>query len=570
MAKLRQLQVSNFRGLQYFEHSFSDGITCIIGRGDSGKTTIIDAISLLFSHSWSVRFDDSDFYKCDTTSPIVIEGVVSDVPDELISKFANHLRGLTKDGKIVDDMESEDAKDADLVITIRLSVPKELEPTWEVVSYNGEDNTTIKAADRSKLNVFSVADYTDRHFSMNKGNPLYSLYKELNGGAIQEKDNKVLEVVREAKSAFDGSIGNKFDVVIGKVKKMASSLGISMNDMKALLDFRDISISENNVSIHEDGIPLRLKGKGSKRLLSLSIQLALTQPSGVILIDEVEQGLEPDRVQHLVSILAKHVGKQVIITTHSSNVIVEIPCECLFIMRKDAQALLHVEGELQGSIRKNPEAFFAKKVLVCEGATEVGFCRAINNWRINLGEKSSAYIGVRFADGSGNSMAEYVIGFSQLGYTTGLFCDSDEVNINNQKSKFKSQNITVVDCEDNLSIEQQVFKDVPWVVVKELISLAIRKIEIDDCKTHREAEESVYYSTNYHLAVKMSTMEHWYEKESIELRNALGEAAKKKEWYKKQTFGERLGEIILNHYNEMDVKCQIKKEIDTISNWINS
>lgn len=97
MAKLRFLKISHFRGIKNFEQIFGDGITCIIGRGDSCKSTILDAIAYVFAPSWSIRLNDSDFYMCDTTSPIVIEGVVSDIPDELILKYSNHLRGITKD-----------------------------------------------------------------------------------------------------------------------------------------------------------------------------------------------------------------------------------------------------------------------------------------------------------------------------------------------------------------------------------------------------------------------------------------------------------------------------------------
>lgn len=35
MAKLRFLKISHFRGIKNFEQIFGDGITCIIGRGDS-------------------------------------------------------------------------------------------------------------------------------------------------------------------------------------------------------------------------------------------------------------------------------------------------------------------------------------------------------------------------------------------------------------------------------------------------------------------------------------------------------------------------------------------------------
>lgn len=570
MAKLRHLKISNFRGIKSFEHSFSKGITCIIGRGDSCKSTILDAIAYTFAQSWSLRLNDSDFYNCDPSSPIIIEGTVSDIPDDLIVKYHNHLRGITPDGRLIDDMESDDAINAQEVLTIRLSVSRDLEPSWDVVSYNGAEPSTIKSTDRGKLNVFAISDYSDRHFSLNKGNPLYSLYQQLNNESHPENENLVLNVVRDAKNAFDDNIGNRFESVIEKIKSVAGEIGITLNEMKAMLDHKDIAISENKVSIHEDGIPFRLKGKGSKRLLSLAIQLALTQPSGIILIDEIEQGLEPDRVQHLVNVLSKYEDKQIIITTHSSNVIVEIPCTSLFIMRKGSCRLQHVEGEMQGCIRKSPEAFFARKILVCEGATEIGFCRSINEYRISHNKTSASCMGIRFADGAGNEMINYVLGFKDLSYPTALFCDSDCVNINNRKQEFRDLEINVIDSEDNCSIEQQVFKDVPWNVVKALIKIAIEKVIDDDGKTYEEAEKKIFDATNAQLDCRMAQMTNWYQNESDDLRTALGLAAKNKNWYKKQTYGERMGRCILTSYSDLAESCRLKHIIDNISNWIDS
>lgn len=570
MAKLRHLKIKHFRGIELFEQSFSDGITCIIGRGDSCKSTILDAIGYTFTQSWSLRLNDSDFYNCDSSSPIIIEGTVSDIPDDLIIKYHNHLRGITSDGILIDDMESDDAMDAQEVLTIRLSVCRDLEPSWDVVSYNGTEPSIIKSTDRGKLNVFSVSDYSDRHFSLNKGNPLYSLYRQINNGPHPENENLVLNVVRDAKNAFDVNIGNRFESVIEKIKSVAGELGITLNEMKAMLDHKDIAISENKVSIHEDGIPFRLKGKGSKKLLSLAIQLSLTQPSGIILIDEIEQGLEPDRVQHLVNALSKNEDKQIIITTHSSNVIVEIPCTSLFIMRKGFCKLQHVGVKMQGCIRKNPEAFFARKILVCEGATEIGFCRSINEYRINNDKPSASCMGIRFADGTGNEMINYVLGFKYLSYPTALFCDSDCANINNRKQELRGLDINVIDCEDSYSIEQQVFKDTPWNVVKELIKIAIEKVIDDDGNTYEEAEKKIFDATNAQLDYRMTEMTNWYQNENDDLRTALGMAAKNKNWYKKQIYGECMGKCILTSYSDLAEGCRLKHIIDNISNWIDT
>lgn len=51
MARLEHVSINHFRGIEKFEQWFTNGITCIIGRGDSGKSTILDAITYLFSQS---------------------------------------------------------------------------------------------------------------------------------------------------------------------------------------------------------------------------------------------------------------------------------------------------------------------------------------------------------------------------------------------------------------------------------------------------------------------------------------------------------------------------------------
>lgn len=108
MARLEHLCINHFRGIERFDQRFGNGITCIIGRGDSGKSTILDAIAYLFSQSWTIRLNDSDFYNCDTSTPIIIEGTVTGVPEEMLKQYDKHVRGL-KDGKLIDDMESDDA-----------------------------------------------------------------------------------------------------------------------------------------------------------------------------------------------------------------------------------------------------------------------------------------------------------------------------------------------------------------------------------------------------------------------------------------------------------------------------
>ena len=396
----------------------------------------------------------------------------------------------------------------------------------------------------------------------------------MTGEDILDGENKVLDVMRDAKKEFDTSISDKFKGVIDKVKSVATELGVSLNEITASLDHRDIAISENKVSIHEDGVPFRLKGKGSKRLLSLAIQMSLTQPSGIILIDEIEQGLEPDRVQHLVCVLSRYTDKQIILTTHSSHVIVEIPCKSLYIRRDDTISLTHVEGCMQNVVRSNPEAFFAKKVIVCEGPTEIGIFRAINEYLLNDIGRSASHFGVRFANGGGRNMDQYVRGFIELGYRCCLFCDSDDENINAQKNDFAASGVEVVDCLSSNCLEKQIFSDLPWEGIVELIGIyrTILVNEEEGLISVDEADKRVFDSVKSKLMNRkdLNYSQDWMCVESYDLREALAKAAisRKKPWFKNQTRGMLMGRVILKYYHLMPNTNHLKKEIDRIIEWV--
>jgi hypothetical protein len=50
MARIRKIEIQNFRGIKELVWLPSAGINCLIGPGDSGKSSILDAI---FGASWN-------------------------------------------------------------------------------------------------------------------------------------------------------------------------------------------------------------------------------------------------------------------------------------------------------------------------------------------------------------------------------------------------------------------------------------------------------------------------------------------------------------------------------------
>ena len=529
----------------------------------------MEAISYVLTSHRYINFYDSDFLNCNSNNTIEIEATLLDLPKEIISKYGDYIRCIV-DNEVIDDLASIEAENAPEALTIKLTVYNDLEPSWTVFCQRALEPRAISAVDRSKLNVLYVTDYNDRQFSLNKGTPLYSMLKSLSDGEIFN-ENIVLEVIREAKGKIDTSIAGAFDKLSARLTGEAKILGLELKDLKTSLDQRDITINQNRITLHDGELPLRLKGRGSKRLLSIAIQLAILDESSIILIDEVEYGLEPDRVQHLVNTLISKDNCQVIITTHSSNVITELPCDNLHILRglEGEKYLLPIKVEMQALVRSNPDAFFAKKVVVCEGATEIGIIRAWNKNRIKNRKLSMTYLGVRYADGAGSQMVERAQGFDALEYDTVLVCDSDiddkdNGKIADEKRIFNTNGQKVFDCQKGLSIEEQVFYDVSWECVKKLICLHIC---IDRENPDKNTTmQSVFQSVSSKVGnIDVLT---WLDNDSIEIRAALGAISKKNDWYKNITDGERFGDLIISDLSTHRNDTLLHQTFYKLDQWI--
>ena len=567
MATIHSISIKNFRGIKEFNQSFyGKKFICLIGRGDSGKSTILEAISYVLSSSWNITFYDSDFFNCETSNPIEIEATLIDLPDLFINeKYGLYIRGINEKGEIIDDFLEEEINIK--AITIKLIVDENLEPCWTIVNQRpAQEPFVLSASARAKFNTFLISDYTDKYFSWSKGNPLYSLLKQEINEDSNEK-NIVLNALRNAKKEIDKNSFNDFKEVINKISTKASELGIDVSSTTTSIDFKDISIKDNRVCLHDEtNIPFRLKGKGLKRLISIAIQTSLAGDSGIILIDEIEQGLEPDRVQHLVSSLKRNNKGQIFISSHSSNVIVELDASDLFLLRRGAPKLINVDSSLQASIRKNPEALYANKLLICEGLTEIGICRSINKHRISQNKVSAAVSGIRLVDGTGSNFVEYCKSFKKLGFIVCAFCDSDDSGINVKKDELRTLGITIIDCETNNSVERQIFTDLPWDGVKELLNYRIEEKDSENVKVSIQ---------NQYIG---DLPKDWDTKDTSVIRDTIAKASifkkqknngkeDEKSWFKRVDHGIFLGSVLIKYLDQMDGK-KIKEQIESLSNWM--
>lgn len=553
-----EIDIKNFRGIKSFRQSFyGKKLICLIGRGDSGKSTILEAISYALYPSWNLQLNDNDFFNGDPSNSISIDISIK-VPDEFIleEKYGLYLRGYNKDeDKIYDEIKDEHEK----ILTIRFEMAKDLEPKWYVYNMcQAETFKEINQRDRAKLNCFIVSDYIDKHFTWGVGTPLCSISK--GNTSADEHQKKFVEPIRDAISKINE--GNFSDLDKCFKEGIISPL-ISTENTKTFMELKDISYNINKLSLHdENDIPYRLKGKGSKRLLSIAIQLATAQDGAITLIDEIEQGLEPDRVKKLVAELKKkslETDSQIFITTHSDNVITELGAENLYIIRKDndKSEALSVSKDLTELVRSCPEAFFSNKIIVCEGKTELGICRSIDNYLQFMSKPAMSYQGCVCTLGGGSSFAQKAALFKQLGFDTHIFCDSD-VCCSPAKTELLAQGVAISDCEDGNCIEKQVFKDLPPGAIMELVNYAIA----DTYKTEKNSFLESIRSTYPEFP------DDWKDECAEYIRTALGDKANKKEWFKRIDHGEFLGDVIFKYWDNISSTSCLKNQIEQIIKWV--
>ena len=205
-------------------------------------------------------------------------------------------------------------------------------------------------------------------------------------------------------------------------------------------------------------------------------------------------------------------------------------------------------------------AFFSDKVIVCEGATEVGFCRALNNKRLIDGKDNISLKGVRLVDGTGSAFINYCKDFVECGYEVCGFCDSDDTNINDKKQGLKDIGVTIIDCEDENAIENQMFKELPWNAIQEMVHYAIELKTLSSIKDSVDAKFIEIYE---------GELNQWIIAEDAKMRIVLGIVALRKEWFKRMDHGEKIGGILFNHIVEIG-ETHIGKQVNKLSNWIDN
>lgn len=573
---IKHIKIRHFRGINNLDWSVDGRFICLVGPGDSTKSTILDAIERSLTSRRNVIFDDADFYNADTSNSILIEVTVGEVPIDLLSesKFGYLIKGWNKETGLRDEPLENDEP----VLTIQLIVDKTLELNWLVVNSRQPEGKRISAFDRAKFGVSRIGDYVDWQLSWGQGSALTRLMEER-----EDVRSFLADARRTAKASLNPEELPLLNQSAKDAESIGKKLGVSARSKTGFmphLDIRNVSIGASILTLHDGPIPLRQSGLGSSRLLTMGLQHEASRKGGITLIDEIENGLEPHRLRRLLNVLRtatrlqeshdkKEVDEtpanQVFLTTHSPISLCELEPADLRIVRSENDNIYikRPDDVLRPLLRTNPDSFMARKIIVCEGKTEIGFCRALDAWWSETGH-SFAYVGAVLANGQGNTNGPAAaMSYSNLGYQTAFLGDSDKP-IKPDKESLKSAGVRAFIWPDGVAIEERISRDLPWKGFIEMVQLAIEEFGEDQVRA-KLAVEFKCRADDFTVDPEDWTVR--FNEDHVRLHFAKAAKARKAEWFKRVDLAEKLGKIVVNYWDDIATKY-LGKGIEKIREWI--
>lgn len=302
---INSLSVKNFKGIQSLELSELAPITLLGGMNNIGKSSVLDALFLLYTATFPDLFSrqyglremnivDIDnernwanfFYNLDTEIPIEIV---------TISPTGNHriVCKMERDYSIRNASSVKAQGNLSIGINKNVSLASALSVSFFV------DNSEMYNAHIYRNSEGLVVDSKSKNYRK----PAVDL--------IFLRPTRSRTIATQWLSSMD--VENQIDFIIDMVKKIEPRIkGLSVIPASPVNEiYADLGLKRK--------IPLKLAGDGIAHLLSFILAIANT-PKGIVLIDEIENGLHysiQPKVWEFLMRLVKKFDCQVIATTHS-------------------------------------------------------------------------------------------------------------------------------------------------------------------------------------------------------------------------------------------------------------
>lgn len=379
---IQKILVKNYKLLKDIVINLNPEINIFVGENDSGKSTILEVLSILTSgRLHGLPFERqlkanlfnretrekyiADINAGSETEPprIVLEAYFSDD-----SEFKGTENELGEDSPglrvVVDIAESNLIK---YKLMLENSEIKDIPVELYGISYNYFSGADVHFRSSPFKSVFidttqkAYAGLIDNFVSDSISNNL----------SEEEKTSLAIAYKTSRRQFHDHEVVKKLneDVKAGNILKNKS---VSLD----LLE-ENVDAWKRQLSVVVNDIPFEHIGFGTQNIIKIELALRnADEQANIVLMEEPENNLAFSNMTHLVNHILKSVGKQVFISTHSSYIANKLDLgNVILVENGDVHAYNKLPDDTKNYFKKLPgydtlRFVLASKVILVEGATD--------------------------------------------------------------------------------------------------------------------------------------------------------------------------------------------------------
>ncbi len=407
---IRKIRIRNFRSLKNVEISLEDKLTVLVGENDTGKTSIIDALKIVFEGKnpevddfhWGTdeisievelndRYFVKQFLKNDDNS-IESKSMIK-IKKEALDRFQNEADSIDLDNLKNNNENGEIYKrlrDLASTLCIKIRSNSKIDTIKDKIINKIKEYKNVGFIE-CNIPTYNIYFLDGKHFES-----ISKFFQEI---FFKEKSKNIWnEEVEEGRSIKD-IIKEKLDIYAENLKSEIENKGIKDKIKAFLPELQEISINPVfepssikigiEVQLLETGgkkIRVDKKGDGTKRRITMALleyKRSQDKEPSLYVFDEPDTHLHVKAQVDLLNIIRKfnENGKQVIIVTHSPFIMNAVrPQEIRLLLLQNGETIvksLSLEKDIEWALKRlgieNVILFFSRKILIVEGKTEEVF-----------------------------------------------------------------------------------------------------------------------------------------------------------------------------------------------------
>jgi putative ATP-dependent endonuclease of OLD family len=549
--QIRRVKIKRYRGVESLAWHPTAGVNCLIGPGDVGKSTVLDAIATVLTAAPGRVASEHDYFQGDTSAGFTIELMVGALDDEILRAWQVPPLWTWLPASLRAQADPDPLGEGVLCLRARGTDDLEIE---HVVIDPSDGEIPLSPSKRQKfgLSTMGSAVTAYRELRMSRGSLL-----SRNLGPEQLR-GLVTEALQATRDNFHPS-----SEVSARLKQLSESLeriapGTGELALAVLAPRGQNLLGMIGLFARRDqfAVPLANAGLGTQQLALFTLaQLLIDGLTPLFVIDEIESGLEPFRQRDLVARIRKAIGKdgQAFITSHSPAVVGELkieelhrleaaPGECRVVALPVGLDRLH---------RDDAEALLSRLAVLVEGLTELGLLEVLLECEAAMRKTSIGAVGIRLVDGEGQpSVFKVTAALTAAKQRFGAFLDTESVHQGKRDELVAADHVAFGTYTNARCLEEALSKQLSIDHLEELINLP--------GPAGHDLSTSRYQQLN-HVAGKpgRQTLKAIVDEQSDRrARELFSEAANQGRWFKSRADGRAVAAFLV----ERSPDCPIVRD----------